>query len=43
MKKKYFTPEMEELEFDEPIVLSESDASADKEGIGGDCDEEDEG
>jgi len=43
MKKKYFTPEMEELEFDEPIVLSESDASADKEGIGGNCDEEDEG
>ena len=39
MKKKYFTPEMEELELDEPFVLTDKDASTDKEGIG-DCDDE---
>ena len=29
MKKKYFAPEMEELEFDEPIVLAEQEGSTD--------------
>ena len=27
MKKKYFAPEMEELELDEPVVMSEQQAS----------------
>lgn len=27
MKKKYFAPEMEELELDEPVVMSEQEAS----------------
>lgn len=27
MKKKYFAPEMEELDLDEPVVLSEQPAS----------------
>lgn len=27
MKKKYFAPEMEEVELDEPIVLSEEQTS----------------
>ncbi len=43
MKKKYFAPEMEELELDEPVVLTEKDASADTEGLGGECDGEAEG
>lgn len=42
MKKKYFSPEMEELELDEPIVLSDQDASTANEDIG-DCGEEEEG
>ena len=43
MKKKYFAPEMEELEFDEPIVLADKEGSVDnehlctsKQGCGGD-------
>jgi hypothetical protein len=27
MKKKYFAPEMEELDLDEPVVLSEHETS----------------
>ena len=27
MKKKYFAPEMEELELDEPVVLAEQETS----------------
>ncbi len=33
MKKKYFSPEMEELELDEPIVLSDQETSQEGEGI----------
>ncbi len=29
MKKKYYAPEMEELELDEPVVLAEEEASTD--------------
>lgn len=43
MKKKYFAPEMEELEFDEPVVLADKEGSVDsdkvcteKEGCDGD-------
>lgn len=43
MKKKYFAPEMEDLELDEPVVLTENPASADKAGLGGECDTENEG
>lgn len=32
MKKKYFTPEMEEIKMDEPIVLEENPASTTGEG-----------
>lgn len=32
MKKKYFTPEMEEIKMDEPIVLEENPASITGEG-----------
>jgi hypothetical protein len=32
MKKKYYAPEMEELKFDEPVVLEESTTSTEKEG-----------
>lgn len=32
MKKKYSTPEMEDLELDEPIVLSDSTTSTTTEG-----------
>jgi hypothetical protein len=32
MKKKYSAPEMEDLELDEPIVLSESNQSTTTEG-----------
>jgi len=39
MKKKYFTPEMEELELDEPIVLSDQEVSQEGEGII-ECDED---
>lgn len=34
MKKKYFAPEMEELEMDEPVVLDESPTSSVEEPIG---------
>lgn len=37
MKKKYFAPEMEELEMDEPIVLQTEEASG---GEGNTHDEE---
>jgi hypothetical protein len=37
MKKKYFSPEMEELELDEPIVLSDQETSQESEDIK-DCD-----
>ena len=33
MKKKYFAPEMEELEMDEPVVLDESSTSSIEEPI----------
>lgn len=41
MKKNYFAPEMEELEFDEPIVLADQEASQENEGIV-DCGDDDE-
>ena len=41
MKKKYFAPEMEELEMDEPVVLDESSTSSVEEPIGS-CPPEDE-
>lgn len=34
MKKKYFAPEMEELEMDEPVVLTDSETSSIEEPIG---------
>jgi hypothetical protein len=40
MKKKYFTPEMEELEMDEPVVLDTEVASGAESGT---HDEEGEG
>ncbi len=43
MKKKYFAPEMDELELDEPFLLSDNEASAEKENIGGNCNAEGEG
>ena len=33
MKKKYFAPEMEELEFDEPVVLADKEGSVEGEGV----------
>jgi hypothetical protein len=33
MKKKYFAPVMEELEFDEPVVLQETEASTGSETL----------
>ena len=41
MKKKYFAPEMEELEMDEPVVLEESSTSSVEVPIGS-CPPEDE-
>lgn len=41
MKKKYFSPEMEELELDEPFVLTDAEASQEGEGIV-DCPKDDE-
>ena len=32
MKKKYFAPEMEELEMDEPVVLQDQEASTEVDG-----------
>lgn len=32
MKKKYYAPEMEELKFDEPVVLDDKEASGGSEG-----------
>ena len=34
MKKKYYAPEMEELELDEPIVLAEQESSPEEAPIG---------
>lgn len=34
MKKKYFTPEMEEMEFETPVLLEGSEAEKQKEGEG---------
>ena len=39
MKKKYFAPEMEDLELDEPFVLSDKELSQEGEGII-DCDDD---
>ena len=36
MKKKYFAPEMEELELDEPVILSDKETSGDSDKL---CDE----
>lgn len=33
MKKKYFAPVMEEVEFDEPVVLQETEASTGSETL----------
>jgi hypothetical protein len=33
MKKKYFAPEMEELELDEPIVLADQEGSVEDEKL----------
>ena len=33
MKKKYFAPEMEELELDEPLVLDTEEASGGETGV----------
>ena len=33
MKKKYFAPEMEELEIDEPVVLSEDPSEGGETGL----------
>ena len=43
MKKKYFAPEMDELELDEPFLLSDNEASPEQETIGWNCDAEGEG
>ena len=32
MKKKYFSPEMEELELDEPVILSDKETSGASDG-----------
>lgn len=32
MKKKYYAPEMEELELDEPVILSDKETSGGTEG-----------
>lgn len=32
MKKKYFAPEMDELELDEPVILSDQETSGGSEG-----------
>ena len=33
MKKKYVAPEMEELEFDEPVVLADKEGSTDSDKV----------
>ena len=33
MKKKYVAPEMEELEFDEPVVLADKEGSIDSDKV----------
>ena len=33
MKKKYFTPEMEELEMDSPVVLDLEEGSSQEQGL----------
>ena len=43
MKKKYFAPELEELELDEPFVLPDNETSPIKDVIGGDCNTEEDG
>ncbi len=42
MKKKYYAPEMEELELDEPIVLATQEGSPEEEPIS-QCEPEEEG
>lgn len=41
MKKKYFAPEMDELELDEPFVLADQEGTVEEDPIGV-CDPEEE-